>query len=82
MVLQFLLTAIDVLWDFPCRGKAVLTECFLVRVGVLCLHLEDIMMMSSLIKDLLSLFLNEVARVEAELRIFLFLHYHHLKEEI
>lgn len=38
------MTAVDVLWDFPCGEEVVLTECLLVGVGVPYLPLEEIMM--------------------------------------
>ena len=76
------MTTGDVPWDFPCGEEVVVTECLLVGVGVPCLHPEEIMMIRVLAEDLLHLLLDEVARVVAELGIFLFLHHHHLEEEI
>ena len=76
------MTAVDVLWDFPCWEEVVLTECLLVGVGVPCLHPEEIMIIRALVEDLFHLPLDEVAGVVAELGIFLFLHHHHLEEEI
>jgi hypothetical protein len=38
------MTAVDVLWDFPCEEEVVLTGCLLVGVDAPCLPLEEIMM--------------------------------------
>jgi hypothetical protein len=72
----------NVLWDFPCREEVVLTECLLVRVGIPCLPLKEMMMMISAIRGPLLQLLVEVAWVVTELGIFLVYLHHHLEEEI